>query len=101
MSVLGYIIVTVEFKKEDDRWVGRCLELGTSAYSDTFEEAQEALADLIALHLDALENVGERQHFLSQRGIRFFRQKPPYRTSRVVLPIDESSVTQRQLVAVG
>ncbi len=100
MARIGYIVVTFEFKQEPNRWLGRCLQLGTATYGDTFEEVREDLTELIALHLNSLEGVGERKRFFSENGIRLYRHKPAHKQSRLQVPISEDVVTQRQLVHV-
>jgi len=86
MSVCGYIIVTYVFSKEADQWVGTCRELGTSVCADTFEDAEEHLCEAVELHLNALEDVGERKRFLKEHRIRFHRAKPQLRGLRTTVP---------------
>ena len=69
-ELLGYVTLTLKFEREQDVWVGLCLELGTSTFADTFEECHSALDALVRDHLDALEEVGERDRFFAEHGIR-------------------------------
>ncbi|MBN2030669.1 type II toxin-antitoxin system HicB family antitoxin [bacterium] len=94
MSETQYIIVTVTFKREDDgRWTVRCNELGTSMFGDTFEEADEAIREAIGLHLNALEEVGEREKFFREHNIKLIRKAVP-RYRKITSPIDPNIVTQ-------
>ncbi len=101
MPALGYIVVTLQFKREGAQWTGRCLQLGTSVYGDTFEEVQGDLAEAIGLQLNALEDVGERKRFFRDFGIRFYRQKPPFAASPTPLSITEPIMTQKRLIPIG
>ena len=77
MKNTGYILVTVEFKREKDgQWSAVCRELGTAACGDSFEEAAEAIHDLLALHLNALEEHGERERFFKKHGITLHSRMP-------------------------
>jgi hypothetical protein len=71
-----YVVLTLEFKKEGRRWVGRCRELSTSTFASTFEAAKRELNELVILHLNELEAVGERERFFKEHGIQMYSQKP-------------------------
>jgi predicted RNase H-like HicB family nuclease len=91
MNRQGYIIVTVDLFEEEGQYVGRCRELGTAACGDTFDEANEALIEAIDLQLDALEQVGERERFFRENGIKLYPTRPALKTlkeRRVSLPVD-------------
>ncbi|MCK4373878.1 MAG: type II toxin-antitoxin system HicB family antitoxin [Candidatus Brocadiae bacterium] len=100
MQPKGYIIVTVTLFREDDQWVGRCLELGTAACGETLDEAKEAIEEAIFLHLNTLEETGERKSFLQKHGVRFYRRRPHFKHSRVSIPFDDDGLFQRKLVSV-
>jgi len=61
MQRFGYIVLTYEFYQEDDQWVGTCRELGTSVCADMREEPMEDLQEAVGVHLNTLEDVGERK----------------------------------------
>ena len=54
----GHYTLHMQFHREGDQWVGLCAELGTSGFGATREEAEDVLVDLMGLHLDTLEAVG-------------------------------------------
>ena len=87
--IKGYIVVNVKFSEEGDQWTAVCQELGTAACGDTFEEAREAIADLMLLHLGALEDAGARQQFFKKHGIKFHKQKPKTVTCHSLLHAGE------------
>jgi predicted RNase H-like HicB family nuclease len=67
-----YILLTLLFRREGDVWTAECKELGTASFGDTFEEAVETIKDMVKLHLDALEDVGERERFLRENHVPLF-----------------------------
>lgn len=73
----GFITLTFAFQREGRTWVGTCEELGTSAYGRTLERANEELEDLVLLHLNTLEQEGERERFFRENSIPFYTDKPP------------------------
>lgn len=72
----GYVELTLKFEREGDKWVGTCLELGTSTFSNTLNKAQQDLRNLIAEHLNLLEEAGERQRFFEEWDITLHPAKP-------------------------
>ena len=81
--VRQYVEVTVRFTREGDKWTAECLELGTAAYGDSLEEAQAAIADMISLHLNALEDVHAREAFFKKHRITLHRGAPKATAKRV------------------
>jgi len=76
-EIAGYVVLTVEFFEEEGQWTAHCRELGTATCADTLEDARKAIEDMIGLHLNALEDAGEREAFFERHGIRFSRTRPP------------------------
>ncbi len=72
----GYILLTVRFEREDNRWTAECLELGTASFGDTHEEAEETITEAIQLHLDGLEEHGERERFFRENNIAVYPVPP-------------------------
>lgn len=71
MKTEAYIIVTLSFYKEGNRWVGLCKELGTSTFGRSIQEANNRLIEAVELHLNTLEEVGERKRFFQEHNITF------------------------------
>ena len=65
----GYIVVTGVAEEEEGLFVSYCRELGTSSCGNTANEALENLGEAIIVHLNALEEVGEIDRFLTERGV--------------------------------
>ena len=81
----GYIMLTLCVRQEGDRWVGDCVELGTASCGDTVERAFDNVKDACIVHLNALEQLGERERFFKQHGIRI-RHARPRATSKLIEP---------------
>jgi len=75
-QVDAYVVLTVKFVEEDDVWTAECLELGTAAFGDTFDEAKDAISEMIELHLNSLEETGMLQRFFSEHNIKLHRGDP-------------------------
>ena len=83
--IKGYVELTVRIVKEGDQWAAECIELGTATCGRKLEKVQEAIVDMIGLHLNALEDVGECARFLRKHGITFHRVKPRPRPHQVTV----------------
>ena len=105
MPVQGYIIVNVEFRREEGKWLGRCPELGTSTFGDSLEEVQEALPALIVEHVNLLEEAGARERFFKKHGIPFHSGKPHQQQVRMEVPVlaglHDSPLRQTACVPLG
>lgn len=64
------IVLTFEFSQELNQWVGLCLELGASAFADTFEQAQLELRESVELQLNEMEKLTETRLYLSKKNVR-------------------------------
>lgn len=95
MQTEGFIILTVRFEREGDQWAATCLELGTAACGDNFEEAQEAIREAITLQLNALEELGERASFFQRYRIRFYRQAPRVHQRATSSPVWPGEIVER------
>lgn len=92
-KLIGYVVLKIEFKKEGEMWLATCVETGTSTFGDTLEEAQEAITELLPLHLNTLEEVGERENFFKKHNIKILPKKPTAGT-RCDIPLDPNKLTQ-------
>ena len=81
-----YILLTLLFRREGDVWSAECKELGTASFGDTFEEAIETIKDMVKLHIDALEDVGERERFLRENHVPVYEGRPKESSSSIELP---------------
>jgi predicted RNase H-like HicB family nuclease len=83
-----YIVLTVRFHQdEDDIWIADCMELGTSVYGKTFEEVRAQISEAVKIHLNTLEDVGERERFFRENNIRVHSGVPPKRAT-ITSPLD-------------
>ena len=83
MPVTGYVELTFMFEREGNKWVGTCLELGTSTYGRNLERVEESIHRLAVEHLNLLEEAEERERFFRKHGIAFHPAKPKPRSREV------------------
>ena len=89
MSPAGDIVVlTSVVEPEGEMFVSTCIELGTASCGDTIQEAFDNLDEAIAVHLNALEELGETERVFHERGIEILRS-PIEETVPRPIPIDK------------
>ena len=72
----GYVLLTLQFRREGRDWVGVCLELGTSTFDRSLEKTRATLSELVLEHLNLLEEEGAREQFFSDHGIAVYADMP-------------------------
>lgn len=92
------VILTVEIQREGEQWVGQCMELGTATFGDSVDQVHEELMDLIVLHLNGLEDVGERERFFEAHGITTTEEPIPLSVERSV-PISREAPSFMQILS--
>lgn len=88
-----YITLTLEFQQEGHRWIGVCKELGTSTYSRSLPETEKQLKEAVFLHLNTLEDIGERERFFKEHGIEIHHIRPKSET--IEIPTSRKNVYYR------
>ncbi len=88
-GVHGFAVFTLAFHKEGPLWVGDCLELGTATDGRSLDSVERELVKLVVLHLNGLEDVGERERVFSERGIKLYTDYPM--TIERVVPVSAES----------
>lgn len=88
MKVQGYVVLTLKFQKQGRRWTALCEELGTATFGRSLPEADQRLKEAIILHLNTLEDVGERERFFKENKIKIHHSKPKDDVT-VCLPVDK------------
>jgi predicted RNase H-like HicB family nuclease len=73
---MKYIIVTLVVQPEGEYYVSKCLELGTASFGRDQTEALEKLADATEVYLNTLEDLGECDRVLRQKGVRIYSYEP-------------------------
>lgn len=76
MSDAGYVILTYKFRRLNRRWTAYCEELGTATFGRSLPEAEKKLDEAVWLHLNTLEEVGERDRFFEEHNIELHSAKP-------------------------
>ena len=87
MDTKGYVVLTLEFRREGRRWTGYCEELGTATFGRSITEAEKRLREAVVLHINTLEDVGERERFFKEHNI-IFHETRPKRDITVCIPIN-------------
>ena len=76
MSTAGYVVLTLKFQKENRRWTAYCEELGTATFGRSLPEADKRLKEAVLLHINTLEDVGERSRFFKENNIKVYPARP-------------------------
>lgn len=95
-----FVILTLSYHKEQHNWVGECLETGTSTYGRVFTKVHDELIELIELHLNELEAVGERARFFTENGIKLYIDDAPTEIQQTV-HVDSEKLIEAHRVSVG
>ncbi len=101
MPAKGFVILTLAFHQEGKTWLGECLELGTATYGRTLKRVQAELLELVELHLEAIEEAGERDNFFRTHNIKLYTDEAPPSGVNPVVPIDGDYYFQVQRLPVG
>jgi predicted RNase H-like HicB family nuclease len=95
----GFVILTLEFRREGGYWLGRCRELGTSTFARTLSQVRRELVELVELHLNGLDEAGERERFFHEHHIRLYMDELPAEVETCVpIAVDDASFIQMQPV---
>ncbi len=76
VAIKGYVVLTAKFRREGRRWTAYCEELGTATFGRSLPEEERRMKEAVALHLNTLEDVGERERFFKEHNIPFHLTKP-------------------------
>ena len=63
------ILVTLVVQREGKQYVSKCVELGTASCGDTEKEAFDNIIDATQLYLNTLEELGECEQALRDKGV--------------------------------
>ncbi len=91
MRVKQYIQLTFKFKKEGENWTAYCEELGTATYAKKIEEAKERIREAALLHLNTLEEVGERERFFKENNIKLLNYTDKKKDLYISGPFDQNT----------
>jgi predicted RNase H-like HicB family nuclease len=76
VSSRGYVVLTLKFQRVGRRWTAYCEELGTATFGRSLPEADKKIKEAVLLHLNTLEEVGERRRFFEEHNVEFHHTKP-------------------------
>ena len=97
---VGYITLTGIVEKDEDSFIATCLELGTATCGDSIEEAFENLEEAIWVHLNALEEVGERDRVFRENNIEIVSSVDDAEACAKVIPLDKVVKASRHEVPI-
>ena len=100
MAAHKYIYVTINIEGEGDQFVSTCPELGTASCGDTEQEALDNLREAITVHLNALEEVGERERVFQERNIEVLYTESAVHSAPLVGEEEAACPSQHILVPV-
>jgi len=76
VAIEGYVVLMLKFHKIGRRWTAYCEELGTATFGRSLPEADKRVKEAVLLHLNTLEEVGERERFFREYNIKFHQTRP-------------------------
>ena len=85
----GFLVLTLVFRQEGKVWTGECRELGTATYGRSLRRTHDELLEMVKDHLSVLEEVGERERFFQEHGIRSYAGDSLLAEVQQSLPIDD------------
>lgn len=88
-EIVGYAILTLLFRQKRTTWTGECVELGTATDGPTLDRTHDELVDLVILHLNALEEAGERDRFFKKHGVQLYAADAAPAEVQLRLPVSE------------
>ena len=99
MATTGYVVLTLKFKKVNRRWTAYCEELGTATFGRSLPEADKKLKEAILLHLETLEEVGERRRFFEEHNIKYYHTRPKEDIT-ICLPLNREEFIEPHVQAI-
>ena len=75
IQAAGFIDLTLRAHRERDQFVSECVELGLSSCGDTLDEAFRSIIEATELYLETLEDLGETERVLHERGDGRFQER--------------------------
>ncbi|MFA5308707.1 MAG: hypothetical protein WC370_04375 [Dehalococcoidales bacterium] len=99
MKTRGYVVLTLKFHKQGKRWTALCEELGTATFGRSLPEADQRIKEAVLLHLNTLDDVGERERFFKEHDIQVHQDKPQEDIT-VCLPLNKDIFVEPLVQAV-
>jgi predicted RNase H-like HicB family nuclease len=100
VRTLGYVVLTLKFHKKGRRWTAYCEELGTATFGRSLPEADKRLKEAVFLHLNTLEEVGERERFFKEHNIKFHQTRPRDNIT-ICLPLKKEIFVEPHIQAIS
>lgn len=96
---MKYIMVTMAIEREGEYYVAKCVQLGTSSFGCTQDEALANIIDATELYLNTLEDLGECGQILEEREVtihgeahgEMVRRVPNAEVASAMIPLREGA----------
>lgn len=93
---IGHVLLTFRMVRDEDGfYVGKCQELGISSFGDSVDGALGATLEATSLYLETLDDQGERERVLDEKGIKFL-PGPPHDNATVPIEVHPGEVVSPQ-----
>ena len=86
-----FMPLTMEYVFQEGKWVGTCLEIGTSGFADELDEMKSRLFEAVDLQLSEVERLGFLEEFLQDHSVSAYP----------IPPLESSSKSRFTLVGAG
>ena len=99
-----FALLTLFAWREEGRWAGECIELGTATDGDSPEQVFSELSDMVKLMVEVLEEDGMLEQVFGERGVKIYSDELPARFQPPEVPWrDESRISfeEHQLPALA
>lgn len=64
-----FIVLTLKAYLEAGQYVSECVELDVASCGDTLDEAFKNIEDAVEVYLETLDDTGDRERILAERGV--------------------------------
>ncbi len=98
MANKGFVVLTLQFRQSEKRWLGECLELGTATDGRSLKQVHNELMELVLLHLDSLDTVGERERFFREHGITLYSDEAVPTAVEKPIPVDADTYVHAERI---
>ena len=71
-----FMPLTMEYVFQEGKWVGSCLEIGTSSFADELDEMKTRLFEVVDLQLSEVERLGFLEDFLKDHSVSAYPIPP-------------------------
>ena len=86
----GYVVLTGYVEPEGEMFVSHCPELGVASCGETAEKALDNLGEALAVHLEALDEIGELERVFRENQLKVVTAPPHTESVIVSVPVGKT-----------